>query len=228
MLLEETRWPEGRQKVAKDHDSDLPLSESCRSLPPTAREGGGGGGSWRKEVFGALHPTAVRDIYTDYAILLEDELTAKPVSISHVEASAIPFVALTAWRALKSTARITQGQRMLVVSGGGAVNFATIQLAVATEYQVSTICGSESIDWAMAAGAKQAVDYTTQDIKSALKGQFDAVLNTIGALETERTGINLLRRGGHYMMLQGEAASLTDRYGLAIRLPIASAILLKK
>ncbi|KAL7163121.1 hypothetical protein ACSBR2_039256 [Camellia fascicularis] len=154
------------------------------------------------EVFGALHPTAVRDIYTDYAILLEDELTAKPVSISHVEASAIPFVALTAWRALKSTARITQGQRMLVVSGGGAVNFATIQLAVATEYQVSTICGSESIDWAMAAGAEQAVDYTTQDIESALKGQFDAVLNTTGALETERTGINLLRRGGHYMTLQ--------------------------
>ncbi|XP_028090367.1 reticulon-4-interacting protein 1, mitochondrial-like [Camellia sinensis] len=74
----------------------------------------------------------------------------------------------------------------------------------------------------------QAVDYTTQDIESALKGQFDAVLDTIGVLETERTGINLLRRGGHYMTLQGEAASLTDRYGLAVGLPIASAILLKK
>ncbi|XP_028077267.1 reticulon-4-interacting protein 1, mitochondrial [Camellia sinensis] len=181
-----------------------------------------------QEVFGALHPTAVRGTYTDYAILSEDELTAKPVSISHVEASAIPFAALTAWRALKSTARITQGQRVLVVGGGGAVGFAAIQLAVAAECHVSTTCGSESIDRAMAAGAEQAVDYTTQDIESALKGQFDAVLDTIGVLETERTGINLLRRGGHYMTLQGEAASLTDRYGLAVGLPIASAILLKK
>ncbi|KAI8006094.1 hypothetical protein LOK49_LG07G03108 [Camellia lanceoleosa] len=181
-----------------------------------------------QEVFGALHPTAVRGTYTDYAILSEDELTAKPVSISHVEASAIPFAALTAWRALKSTARITQGQRVLVVGGGGAVGFAAIQLAVAAECHVSTTCGSGSIDRAMAAGAEQAVDYTTQDIESALKGQFDAVLDTIGVLETERTGINLLRRGGHYMTLQGEAASLTDRYGLAIGLPIASAILLKK
>ncbi|KAL7189940.1 hypothetical protein ACSBR1_039553 [Camellia fascicularis] len=142
----------------------------------------------RDEVFSVLHPTTIRDTYTDYAILLEDELAAKPVSISRVEASAIPFAALTAWRALKSTARITQGQRVLVVSGGGAVSFATIQFAVAAEYHVSTTCGSESIDQGMVAGAEQAVDYTTQ----------------------------------------GEAASLTDRYGLAIGLPIASAILPKK
>ncbi|GMP39666.1 hypothetical protein CsSME_00010405 [Camellia sinensis var. sinensis] len=80
----------------------------------------------------------------------------------------------------------------------------------------------------MAAGAEQAVDYTTQDIESALKGQFDAVLDTIGVLETEMTGINLLRRGGHYMTLQGESASLTDKYRLAIGLHIASTILLKK
>ncbi|KAL7251910.1 hypothetical protein ACSBR1_013710 [Camellia fascicularis] len=146
------------------------------------------------EVFGALHPTVVRGTYTDYAILSKDELTVKPVSISHVEASVIPFAALTVWRALKSTARITQGQRVLVVSGGGAVSFATIQLAVAAEYHVSTTCGSKSIDQGMAAGAEQAVDYTTQDIESALKGQFDAVLDTIGVLETERTCINLLMR----------------------------------
>lgn len=37
-----------------------------------------------QEVFGALHPTAVRGTYTDYAILAEDELTPKPESISHV------------------------------------------------------------------------------------------------------------------------------------------------
>ncbi|KAL7200193.1 hypothetical protein ACSBR1_032170 [Camellia fascicularis] len=152
------------------------------------------------EVFGALHPTAVWGTYTDYAILSEDELTAKLVSISR-EASAIPFAALTAWRALKSTARITQGQRVLVVSGEGAVSFATIQLALAVEYH---------------------------DIESTLKGKFDAVLDTIGVLETERTSINFFRRGGHYMTLQGETVSLIERYELAIGLPIVSAIFLKK
>lgn len=36
-----------------------------------------------QEVFGALHPTAVRGTYADYAILSEDEVTRKPASISH-------------------------------------------------------------------------------------------------------------------------------------------------
>ena len=37
-----------------------------------------------KEVFGALHPTAVRGTYADYAILSEDELCPKPASVTHV------------------------------------------------------------------------------------------------------------------------------------------------
>ncbi|GKV02035.1 hypothetical protein SLEP1_g14522 [Rubroshorea leprosula] len=181
-----------------------------------------------QEVFGALHPTAVRGTYTDYAILSEDELSPKPASITHVEASAIPFAALTAWRALKSTARITEGQRLLVVGGGGAVGFAAIQLAVAAGCHVTTTCGSRSIERILAAGAEQAIDYTAEDVELAIKGKFDAVLDTIGVQETERIGINFLKQGGHYMTLQGETASYSDRYGMAIGLPAATAVLLKK
>ncbi|KAL1346273.1 hypothetical protein HN51_019964 [Arachis hypogaea] len=181
-----------------------------------------------QEVFGALHPTAVRGTYTDYAILPEDEITPKPSSLSHVEASAIPFAALTAWRALKSTARITEGQRILVVGGGGAVGFAAIQIAVATGCHVATTCGGQSIERLLAAGAEQAVDYITEDVEVAIKGKFDAVLDTIGVPETERMGINFLKQGGHYMTLQGEAASLADRFGLAVGLPAAKVAELQK
>jgi len=37
-----------------------------------------------QEVFGALHPTAVRGTYADYAILSEEELAPKPVAVTHV------------------------------------------------------------------------------------------------------------------------------------------------
>lgn len=181
-----------------------------------------------QEVFGALHPTAVRGTYSDYSILAEDELTLKPNSVSHVEASAIPFAALTAWRALKSTARITEGQKVLVLGGGGAVGLAAIQLSAAAGCIVTTTCGRQSLERVLEVGAKQAIDYSTEDMELAIKDQFDAVLDTIGIPETERLGINLLKRGGHYMTLQGEAACLADRYGLAVGLPAATAILLKK
>ncbi|XP_078151545.1 groES-like zinc-binding alcohol dehydrogenase family protein [Carex rostrata] len=181
-----------------------------------------------QEVFGALHPTAVRGTYTDYAILSEDELTVKPSTLSHVEASAIPFPALTAWRALHSTVRITDGDRVLIIGGGGAVGFTAIQLAVAVGCKVATTCGPKSVDRLLSAGVEQAVDYTSEDIELAIKGRFDAVLDTIGGPETERIGVNLLKKGGYYMTLQGEAASLADKYGLAVGLPAATAILLKK
>ncbi|CAJ1957455.1 unnamed protein product [Sphenostylis stenocarpa] len=125
-----------------------------------------------EQVFGALHPTAVRGTYTDYAILSEDEVTPKPDSLTHVEASAIPFAALTAWRALKCTARISEGQRILVVGGGGAVGFIAIQLAVAAGCSVVTTCGSQSVDRLLAAGAEQAVDYVAEVVLDILLDHF--------------------------------------------------------
>lgn len=46
------------------------------------------------------------------------------------------------------------------------------------------------------------VVFGSQDIELAIKGEFNAVLDTIGIQETERVGINLLKKGGHYMTLQ--------------------------
>lgn len=46
------------------------------------------------------------------------------------------------------------------------------------------------------------LNFDVQDIELVIKRQFDAVLDTIGVPETERVGINLLKRGGHYMTLQ--------------------------
>ncbi|KMZ65109.1 hypothetical protein ZOSMA_339G00050 [Zostera marina] len=181
-----------------------------------------------QDVFGALHPTAVRGTYADYAVLSEDELTLKPPALTHVEASAIPFAALTAWRGLMCTARLEKGERLLVLGGGGAVGLAAIQLAVSIGCRVSTTCGCKSFDQVISTGAEQAINYEAEDIESTLKGNFDAVLDTIGSETTERIGTNVLRKDGYYMTLQGEAASLSDSYGFAVGIPIATSILLKK
>lgn len=48
------------------------------------------------------------------------------------------------------------------MGGGGAVGLAAIQLAAAARCQVTTTCGSRSIDRVRKAGAEQAVDYITE------------------------------------------------------------------
>ncbi|KAJ7565464.1 hypothetical protein O6H91_02G062200 [Diphasiastrum complanatum] len=181
-----------------------------------------------QEVFGSLHPTAVRGTYTDYAILADEQLAPKPANLTHVAAAAIPFAALTAWRALHSMAQIRPGQRVLVMGGGGAVGLAAIYLSRALGCQVSCTCGKRSIDLVKEAGADETIDYTSENIQGQFKGQFDAVLDTIGVEETEAAGVNVLKRGGHYLTLQGEAVSLADKYGLLAGGALAAATLLRK
>lgn len=181
-----------------------------------------------QEVFGALHPTAVRGTYSDYAILEEDQLVVKPPSLTHMEAAAIPFAALTAWRALKGTAQIKEGQKVLVLGGGGAVGLAAIQLAKAAGCQVTCTCGKRSMDRAVEAGAKHTVDYTSENLRDKVGGRFDAILDTIGVQETEALGVSSLRKGGHYMTLQGEAVNYADKLGLIAGGAAAAAALLRK
>ena len=49
-----------------------------------------------------------------------------------------------------------------MIGGGGAVGFAAVQLAVAAGCHVSSTCADESIDRLLAAGAEQAIDYTSE------------------------------------------------------------------
>lgn len=181
-----------------------------------------------QEVFGALHPTAVRGTYSDYSILEEDQLVAKPSGLSHMEAAAIPFAALTAWRALKGTAQVKESQKVLVLGGGGAVGLAAIQLAKAVGCHITCTCGKRSTDRVMEAGAEHIVDYTSENLRDKLGGRFDAVLDTIGVSETEALGVSSLRKGGHYMTLQGETVHYADKMGLIAGGAAAAAALLRK
>lgn len=54
----------------------------------------------------------------------------------------------------------------------------------------------------------------SQEVKQAAEGQYDVVLDALGKPETEQLGIELLRKGGHYVTLHGETARLTDELGI--------------
>src|SRR4051812_32851993 len=59
----------------------------------------------------------------------EDDLAAKPASLSMVEAASVPLVALTAWQALVERAHLQPGQKVLIHAGSGGVGTHAIQLA---------------------------------------------------------------------------------------------------
>ena len=115
-----------------------------------------------------------------------DLLARKPDSLTFQEAAALPLVAITAWDALYTRARVQPGDRLLVHGGTGGVGHIGIQLAKAAGAQVhTTVSSSEKAEIAHALGADKTINYREQSVADYVEthtgGQgYDIVLDTVG------------------------------------------------
>lgn len=66
--------------------------------------------------------------YAEYVVVRASEVAAKPSSLSHNEAAAVPLAALTAWQGLFDHAKLAKGERVLIHAGAGGVGSFAIQL----------------------------------------------------------------------------------------------------
>jgi NADPH:quinone reductase-like Zn-dependent oxidoreductase len=147
------------------------------------------------EVFGMpLFPRAA-NAYAEFVSAPALHLARKPASLSHVEASALPVVGLTAWQGLIDLGGVTEGDRVLVHGGGGGVGHVAIQLAKALGAYVIATAGGSKREFVEGCGADEVIDYTTVDFTEKVRA-IDVVLDTIGGDTAERS-LGVLRPGGH-------------------------------
>src|SRR5260221_3465519 len=67
--------------------------------------------------------------YAEYVAVHTDHVVAKPKSLDHVQAAAIPHGADTAWAAVIDTANLTQGQTILIHGAAGGVGVRDVAVA---------------------------------------------------------------------------------------------------
>ncbi|AOW87535.1 NADPH:quinone reductase [Streptomyces olivaceus] len=163
------------------------------------------------EVFGMpLFPRAA-NAYAEVVSAPALHLVRKPASLSHVEASALPVVGLTAWQGLVDLAGVREGDRVLVHGGGGGIGHVAIQIAKALGAHVITTAGGDKREFAEECGADEVIDYTAVDFTEAAR-DIDVVLDTIGGDTAERS-LAVLRPGGHLVTAVAEDdARLVARY----------------
>lgn len=133
----------------------------------------------------------------EYVVAPAEAVVAAPTSIPLADAAALPSVALTAWQALFDDARLTAGQRLLVVGAGGVVGKYAVQLAKRAGAHVIATASPRSADAVRAAGADQVIDHTDVDLLDALDGQVDVLLN-LAPIEPEQFAADVaaVRDGG--------------------------------
>ncbi|MFF4117504.1 NADP-dependent oxidoreductase [Streptomyces sp. NPDC001714] len=162
--------------------------------------------SWRfrpgDEVFGMPRFPRAANAYAEVVAAPALHLVRKPVSLSHVEASALPIVGLTAWQGLVDLGGVAEGDRVLVHGGGGGVGHVAIQIAKALGAHVIATASGRKRKFVEGFGADEVIDYTAADFTEAVR-DIDVVLDTIGGDTAERS-LQVLRPGGHLVTAVAE------------------------
>jgi NADPH:quinone reductase-like Zn-dependent oxidoreductase len=98
--------------------------------------------------------------FAEYAVAPEEALADKPEELTFAEASAIPQAAAIA---LRGTAGVAGGQRVLVNGAGGGSGSFAIQLAKRAGAHVTGVDNAGKLDFMRSLGADQVIDYGSGD-----------------------------------------------------------------
>lgn len=119
-----------------------------------------------------------RGSFAEFVAVPERAAALKPANLSFVEAASVPMVGLTSWQALTERLRLQPGQKVFIPAGSGGIGTFAIQLATELGATVGTTTSTGNLALVRGLGAKEVVDYKTQQFEQVLHG-YDAVLGTV-------------------------------------------------
>jgi NADPH:quinone reductase-like Zn-dependent oxidoreductase len=135
--------------------------------------------------------------YAELISVSSMSLTRMPSTLSFAEAAAVPLAALTAWGAVVDTARVHDGQRVLIHAGAGGVGHFAVQFAAYFGAVVTATGSARNAEFLRDLGARHVIDYTTERFETVAADQ-DVVIDLIGnvADDTGTRSLDALRPGG--------------------------------
>jgi NADPH:quinone reductase-like Zn-dependent oxidoreductase len=126
--------------------------------------------------------------FAEYASVPQDQLAAKPATLSFEQAAVVPISGFAALQGLRDVGEIQAGQRVLVIGAAGGVGSFAVQLAKAFGAQVTGVASTTQLELVRSIGADEVIDYTRQDVTDGTR-HWDLILDCAG-----RRTLSRLRR----------------------------------
>jgi NADPH:quinone reductase-like Zn-dependent oxidoreductase len=145
------------------------------------------------QVYGVTNPQFC-GANAEYAVASVAMIARKPERISHIEAASAPVVAVTAWQMLFDYAKVTTGQRILILGAAGNVGAYVVQLGARAKLHVVATAGSKDTEYVRSLGAETIVDIEAGKFDDSV-APVDAVIDTVGG-ETRDRSFRILKHGG--------------------------------
>ena len=137
--------------------------------------------------------------FADRVLVPATSVVPRPSRLSWEESGALPLAGLTAWRALFTCGRVTEGSKVLVTGAGSGVSTFLVQLAAQAGAEVFVTTGNPAkAARSLEIGASAAFFYTEADWPEEVThraGPLDVVVDSFGD-GSLAAGLALLRRGG--------------------------------
>ena len=198
----ELYWPIWNDPLGHKREYILPAQEFSGVV--VALGFGTAGIAVGDEVFGLI--SAYRDGAAAEFIAVEArDVAAKPKTLDHVQAAAVPQAGLTSWQALFDHGRLAAGQSVVIHGAGGAVGSMAVQLAhLAGAHVIGTgRAGARSL--VLELGADQFVDLEQDGWERAI-GEVDVVYDTVGGEVLERS-LGIVKSGGALVTITAPPAA---------------------
>lgn len=155
----------------------------------------------------------VRDgSYAEYVVVPATDVAAKPQTLDHSHAAALPHVSLTAWQALFELGNLTEGQTVLIHGAAGGVGHIAVQLA---KWRGAKVIGtaSRNLGFLRELGVDEIIDYSAVPFEEVAR-DVDVVIDTIGGDVQERSCMVLRPDGMLVSVIQTPSEEMMARYGV--------------
>jgi NADPH:quinone reductase-like Zn-dependent oxidoreductase len=146
------------------------------------------------QVWGTVHPRKrhATGAAAEYVAVPADRIALTPASISPLGAASLVVAGATALIALRDSARLASGERVLIRGAAGGVGTAAVQLARAMGAHVTALARDRYTQALGDLGADQVLDYHATTPQQT--GPFDVIIDTVGS-DLERYRRRLTRNG---------------------------------
>jgi NADPH:quinone reductase-like Zn-dependent oxidoreductase len=158
--------------------------------------------------------------YAEYVSVLAEDVVAKPKSLDHIHAAALPHVTLAAWQALYESANLQKDQTVLIHGAAGGVGHVATQLA---HLRGAKVIGTAStnLNFLHEIGVDEVIDYTNTSFEDVVHN-VDVVLDTIGG-DTQLRSWGVLKKGGMMVsLIQAPSEEIAAKYGVRQQMVMTS------
>ncbi|MGH7040414.1 MAG: NADP-dependent oxidoreductase [Stellaceae bacterium] len=149
-------------------------------------------------VFGVTDQ-GIEGAYAEKLAIKAAIIAKKPPRLDDAEAAAMALTGLTALWALEDTARLKDGETVLIHGGAGGVAGFAIQLARHLGATVVTTASARNHDYVRRLGADRVIDYNAEDFTTAVR-DCDVVFDTVGG-EVQVHSYAVLKPGGRLVWI---------------------------